>query len=50
MAARAMFMARLILLFAFVAIAFMVAWAQAARTGEAQVRIGNFTFDPHLEG
>jgi hypothetical protein len=50
MTARAIFLARLILLFAFVATAIMVAWTQAARTEEAPVRIGNFTFDPHLEG
>lgn len=46
MAARAVFIARLIVVLAFVAIALIVAWAQDARAGEAKVRIGNFSFDP----
>jgi plastocyanin len=46
MAARAIFIARLTIVLAFIVIAFLAAWTRAARAGEAQVKINNFTFDP----
>jgi plastocyanin len=43
---RAIFLARMILLLAFVPIAIIVAWTRGARAEETMVRIGNFIFDP----
>ncbi|MBO0734692.1 MAG: cupredoxin family copper-binding protein [Methylocapsa sp.] len=40
------FWTRLALFLVFAAIAILLAWMQAARAGDAMVRITNFTFDP----